>query len=971
MAKGSGRFRNRKLGFKTRINVEIGVIIEEDPIDAELDIEDDKAHKGVETGVDKDEEGEVHLQQVIASAAAYVGSTPSRADKGKKREEAFIPTRASQTIPDKEYRALYRGGYVDPVSYIRFSDTVEDTQRGAVFYTMDEDDEDWLEDFNAQFLPGAKPRPPAPRASSHDTDDAAGPGTPSGRSARAKGKHTPSSPSGPSTSAAPSSSALDALPPPTAALSEDDFEQLMELFEQTTDRKAPMAHVNISLLPRLDDMDDALLDPLRPELARLRPYAREVYPHWRARRVARGGKPVIPQLDYDESNENNPYVCFRRRDVKTARKTRRSDQQNLERLVRLRNDLYAAHALLVKVQERERLKLDALLLERAVFDQRCEMRDLKRRLNEPDGDEELLISRREKKRRREEQGAGSLRLSLRKTDLNVLSPASLVLPLEELQARKQRNDLIHKQIERDLARKRQADAHWEDWTDAAFLSRPPPTPARFWRAVEPVPNSVPFNGPAGRREALGFATQYQSPLGRVRTSFRKRVGRGGRILLDRIGPAKRGDVVDGLAVKRADGASDAEGAEEEEDEWLAARRRERLRYDTDEGLDFVAADEPTLIDDYDLPYLLRRVALLKQADIESLSLDSTYLDEAFKHAALDPDRNTPAPVVIGRPPQRPPLQMAPTQAAAGASAAFAQVQAQAQAAAAAQAQAAAGQTPGASAAYAQAQAQAQVQAQAMRLAQQQQVMRKQQALAAAQAAAGTGGPPDAMRRTPSQSGAGASPHSPLAPNGMALTAGLGGVGMNGVVVGQDGKGQVILSPNFAAQHGAQQLPLSPLGANGGVPLPRPGGANGLQATSRLSGLPYANTQALQLAIQQQQQAQLAAAAAGSPVPMGQLQPRPMSSNGAPSRPTSAASSHHLSPHLGGTAALPGALSPGGGVRANGGLATPPPGTQPPRASPMTQAQAQGMYAAQMAAQVHQQQAAAQAKQQATPQYGGF
>lgn len=117
-------------------------------------------------------------------------------------------------------------------------------------------------------------------------------------------------------------------------------------------------------------------------------------------------------LQYDESNENNPYVCFRRRDIKTARKTRRSDQQNLERLVRLRNDLYAAHALLVKVQERERVKLESIQLERKVFDERCEMRALKRRLNEPDGDEDLLVSRREKKRKRDDQGAGCVSLSL-------------------------------------------------------------------------------------------------------------------------------------------------------------------------------------------------------------------------------------------------------------------------------------------------------------------------------------------------------------------------------------------------------------------------------------------------------------------------------------------------------------------------------------------------------------------------------
>ncbi|GJN88229.1 hypothetical protein Rhopal_001194-T1 [Rhodotorula paludigena] len=992
MAKGSGRFRHRKLGFKTRINVEVGVVIEEDPLDVDLDIEDEKGHKGVETGVDKDEEGEVHLQAVIASTAAYVAQnthlTAGR-DKGKKREEAYIPTRTSQPIPDAEYDALYRPGYVDPISYIRFSDTVEDTQKGAVAYTMDEDDEDWLEDFNAQFAPGAKPRPRASSSAAPAGDDDVH-GTPSGRGARNKSKPPPSSPAaGPSSALAGGTGTLDSLPPPTAPLSEDDFELVMEVFETVTDRKAPMAHVNLSLLPKLDDFDEAFLDLLRPELARLRPYVSEVYTHWKERRIARGGKSVIPQLDYDESNENNPYVCFRRRDVKTARKTRRSDQQNLERLVRLRNDLYAAHALLVKVQERERLKLEAVQLERAVFERRCEMRELKRRLNEPDGDEELLISRREKKRKRDEPGSGSLRLSLRKNDPNAISPAALVVPLDELQARKQRNDAILKQVERDLSRKRQADAHWEDWTDSAYLSKLPPTPARFFRSVEPVPSSIPFNGPNGRREALGFSTQYQPPLGRVRTSFRKRVGRGGRVLIDRVGVVPRRDESENEPTQRRAGSeqdSDAtDDDEEEEDEWLAARRRERLKYDTDAGLDFPTAEEPTLVDDFDLQYLLRRVQLLKPADVQSLTLDSAYLDEAMRFVASDPDKNTPAPLVVGRPPQRPPLQMAPSQAAAGtplgqAAAAAAAAQAAAAQAAAAQAS---GQSPNA-AAYAQAQQQIASQ-RAMQLAQQQ-AMRKQQAAMAA-AAAGGAGTPDQMRRTPSQSGAAGggavsphgSQHSPLA-NGLPLP----GVNVNGVVIGQDGKGQIVLPPGY--NHG---LPLSPLGSNGmSLPNQRAAalqGANGLPATSRLSAPPYSNPQALQLAIQQQQQqqqqAQLAAAAAaaagGSPIPLQQLQPRPLSANGGvvpPPRPTSAASSN-LSPHMGGGAVLPsgGALSPGGVPRVNG-LATPPPGSlAKQRTSPIAQA---AQYPQQQMQQLQQQMmppppVPAGGHKQMSPQYGGF
>ncbi|GAA5835490.1 hypothetical protein JCM11251_005250 [Rhodosporidiobolus azoricus] len=1014
MAKGSGRFRNRKLGFKTRINVEIGVVIEEDPLDEHLDVEDEKGRKGPETGVDKDEEGEVHLQAVIASTAAYVASSSSSTSaldpKGKKKASSqaghvYIPTRSCVQIPDEEYRALYKSGYVDPFSYIRFSDTVEDCIKGAVAYTMDEDDEDWLEDFNAQFS-GENDKAKASSTADEETG---------GRGARVKGKAADE----PSAS---SSSASD-LPGP---LSEDDFELIMEVFELVTDAKAPMAHVNLDLLPDLPGFEYAFHDELKPHLAKLWPYAKDVHPHWRERRVARKGRWIIPQLDYDESNENNPYVCFRRRELKTSRKTRRSDQQNLERLIRLRNDLYAAHALMEKVSERERLKLDAIQLERKVFEERCEVKELKRRLNEPDGDEELLISRREKKRKRDDPLNGSLRLSLRKPDPSNLSPAALVPPLEELQARKQRNDLLVKQIERDLAKKRQGDQHWDDWTDASYLARPPPTPARFWRSIEPVPHTVPFNGPKGKREALGFATSYQPPLGMVRPSFRKRVGRGGRILLDRISMGgKDGDDLPGRRRRllpldeeeeRSDVDADADD-QEEEDEWLAHRRSERFKYDTDVGLDFPLADEPILIDDFELPYLLRRIGLLKQADVENLQVDSSYLDEAFRFVSQDPDKNQPAPIVVGRPPQRPPLQMAPSQAAAAASAGTPAMGGPGGGMGAGVAGQQQQQQPNA-AAFAQAQQQLAAQQQ-LRMAQQQAAMRKQQQAMAAAAAAGQAGAGGEMRRTPSsQQG------SPVA--GAAQAPGVGQMQM-GMPNGH-------LSPAGQYHPSGFTSQGSPLSANGlalhppppnqqqqGQPRPNGlpagsspqsqhllnvNGANGLPATSRLSAPPFSNNAALQMALQAQQQQQLAAAIAangGSPISLQQLQQvqaaqaqaqaqahaaaqgRPMSANGVPappgvlppSRPASAASAHPSaashSPHMGQPLGLP-SMSPttaANHLRANGAAGTPPPNAQMvgKRSSPMASVGVNGLGPAQYAA--LQAQAQAQGLQLQKGQYGGF
>ena len=107
---------------------------------------------------------------------------------------------------------------------------------------------------------------------------------------------------------------------------------------------------------------------------------------------------------------------------------------------------------MLKTRDRERLKLEAIELERKIFESRVEMRDLKRHVGEAEGDEDLLIGRREKRRRREDasQSAGyvsvsstslvlanvprlhsSIRLSLRKPDPANFSPTSLITSIEE------------------------------------------------------------------------------------------------------------------------------------------------------------------------------------------------------------------------------------------------------------------------------------------------------------------------------------------------------------------------------------------------------------------------------------------------------------------------------------------------------------------------------------------------------------
>lgn len=279
MAKASTRFRNRKINFKSRIAVRTGaqaLDFEEDGngFDGEVEFEEDKDGKGgngVDTGVDKEEEGEVHLQAVLASSNASVsrpnGVTGLSSTRGgaaaaaavaagtsKPVPKAFIPTPDSTgTIEAELFAQLYPpNSYVDPMTYIRFSDTVEDAQIGATAYTMDEDDEDWLEAYNAQFSVEGKL-----------VDETNG-GTPGGRGARErKGKGEKGSDKGKDAS----------VPGP---LGDDEFEEIMELFERVTEEKAPMAHVVSSLRSTLADETgaDSLPRCVEPLLASRSPRPR-------------------------------------------------------------------------------------------------------------------------------------------------------------------------------------------------------------------------------------------------------------------------------------------------------------------------------------------------------------------------------------------------------------------------------------------------------------------------------------------------------------------------------------------------------------------------------------------------------------------------------------------------------------------------------------------------------------------------
>ena len=97
-----------------------------------------------------------------------------------------------------------------------------------------------------------------------------------------------------------------------------------------------------------------------------------------------------------ETDDSDPYVCFRRREVRQVRKTRGRDAHSAEKLKKMRKELEEARRLLASIREREILKRDQIAVERHLFEQRSNFRQVK--LNLPEqyqcGDDDLLINQR-------------------------------------------------------------------------------------------------------------------------------------------------------------------------------------------------------------------------------------------------------------------------------------------------------------------------------------------------------------------------------------------------------------------------------------------------------------------------------------------------------------------------------------------------------------------------------------------------
>ena len=86
----------------------------------------------------------------------------------------------------------------------------------------------------------------------------------------------------------------------------------------------------------------------------------------------------------------DPYVCFRRREVRQTRKTRARDVQSADKLKRLRKELEEGRLLILASHNRELLKAEMLKTDKCIFEQRSLLKDMKIRLGIKTDDEDLI-----------------------------------------------------------------------------------------------------------------------------------------------------------------------------------------------------------------------------------------------------------------------------------------------------------------------------------------------------------------------------------------------------------------------------------------------------------------------------------------------------------------------------------------------------------------------------------------------------
>ncbi|KAF9242838.1 enhancer of polycomb-like-domain-containing protein [Melanogaster broomeanus] len=618
---GTSTLRNRnRVTNKTRLKVVHGTI-DADPL--VLDEDEEKARIVSTAGVDAEDANEHHLQAVLSAASHRHQSVgrPTRATDKAPAPSAYIPTPDSTGLVDN-YDELYPSDrWIQPEAYIRTSETVEEALSGGLndlfTYYMDERDDEWLARNNEEAR--------GEGTSAQGAVSASGTTTRSGpqRSAKAKGKEPESA--------------------QAVAITEDEFELVMGIFEKVTHDKTEFLHHGLEsgmAFPPFTDYQDAFSSPLPSSLfatftvpswipppAQLFRIAKTIYPYWRERRIERGGHRIIPILNYDETDVNDSYICFRRREIKSVRKTRASQATSSDKLLRLQSELAQSLDLAKTLLARENLKKDDAKQAVQVWEKRLEFVELKRKfpsLGTKEEDELLHDKERVVKKPRLEVISRITGLKLRARENG--DPGSPSAQAEAAIRPRERLNLINAAIERDLAQRKERDHGYEDIVENPYQRPTLPYPRRYWKLV-PSSSQMSASSTPDTEEDEDAGPEHVRYL-------RRRLTRLGGTMLDRRDAFMqrlgiRPDSVTSTQHRRGFGRRLEEAFDDCENDEDMRRLRERWRFDEDDD-PLVAPDgaeeqDRVLVDDYESKYLRHMMTLLTETDQQYINNDATLV----------------------------------------------------------------------------------------------------------------------------------------------------------------------------------------------------------------------------------------------------------------------------------------------------------------------------------------------------------
>ncbi|KAF8127863.1 enhancer of polycomb-like-domain-containing protein [Boletus edulis] len=612
---GTSALRNRnRVTNKTRLKVVHGNI---DADALSFDEDEEKARIVSTAGVDAEDANEHHLQAVLSAASQRhqsVGrSTRGAADKVTPAPAAYIPTPDSTGLVDNYAELHPPNRWTQPDAYVRSSETVEESVSSGLVdgftYYMDERDKEWLDRNNEEARGEGTSVQGAVSASGATTRSYPQ------RSAKAKGKEPESA--------------------QAVSITEDEFELVMGIFEKSTHDKTEFLHHGLEsgmTFPPFSDYQEVFSAPLPPSLfasfivptwisppAQLLRLAKVIYPYWRERRVERGGHRIIPTLNYDEADvTNESYICFRRREIKSVRKTRASQATSSDKLLRLQSELAQSLELAKTLVARENLKKENMHQVVQVWEKRLEFAELKRKFTAlgTKEDEELLHEKeRVVKKPRVETTNRITGLRIRTRESGDSGTPSL--QTEAVIRPRERLGLINAAIERDLTRRKERDHGYEDILENSYQRPSFPYTRRYWKAIPPLPR--PSSADADSEERGNEHLRY----------LRRRVTRFGNTTVDRRDAfcRRHGFSPTLHQSHRSFGRPLEEGVDENDEEMR--RLRERWRFDEDddpivapEGID---EQDRVLIDDFSPKYLRHMMTLLTETDQQHINNDATLI----------------------------------------------------------------------------------------------------------------------------------------------------------------------------------------------------------------------------------------------------------------------------------------------------------------------------------------------------------